>query len=99
MEKESNSTLSFYWDLASNDPVKRQKSCVALTKTLAKFQANFSPKTINTLEDIKTECAPDVAYALKRLMRGLSSSRDGARQGFSVALTEVFYQFKQSFSF
>ncbi|KAG5456631.1 MAG: hypothetical protein BJ554DRAFT_3577 [Olpidium bornovanus] len=34
-------------------------------------------------------CAPDVSYALKRLLRGLPSSRDGARQGFALALTEV----------
>lgn len=34
-------------------------------------------------------CAPDVAYSLKRLLRGLPSSREGARQGFAVALTEL----------
>ena len=32
---------------------------------------------------------PDLAYALKRLIRGLSSSREAARIGFAVGLTEL----------
>ncbi len=31
-------------------------------------------------------CSPLMAYALKRLARGLASSRDGARQGYAAAL-------------
>ena len=31
----------------------------------------------------------NLAYAVERLVRGLSSSREGARQGFAVCLTEV----------
>ena len=31
----------------------------------------------------------DLVYAVKRLIRGLASSRDGARQGFSTALAEL----------
>lgn len=33
--------------------------------------------------------AADVAYALRRLMRGLASPRESSRLGFAVALTEV----------
>lgn len=33
--------------------------------------------------------SPELAYTLKRLIRGLSSSREGARQGFALALTEA----------
>lgn len=33
--------------------------------------------------------AEDVAYTVKRLVRGLASSRESSRFGFSVALTEV----------
>jgi hypothetical protein len=32
---------------------------------------------------------PSLSYALKRLSRGLASSRAGARQGFALALTEI----------
>lgn len=35
------------------------------------------------------ENAPDVVYTVKRLIRGLGSSRDSSRLGFAVALTEV----------
>jgi DNA polymerase phi len=33
--------------------------------------------------------AEDVVYCLKRLIRGLGSSRESSRLGFAVALTEV----------
>jgi len=33
----------------------------------------------------------EMSYCLKRLVRGLASSREGARQGFAMALTEVSY--------
>lgn len=35
------------------------------------------------------ENADDIVYAVKRLIRGLGSSRDSSRLGFAVALTEV----------
>ena len=31
----------------------------------------------------------NLSYSVERLVRGLSSNRDGARQGFTVCLTEV----------
>lgn len=33
--------------------------------------------------------APDVAYSIRRLVRGLGSPRESSRLGFAVALTEV----------
>jgi DNA polymerase phi len=33
--------------------------------------------------------APDVAYSIRRLVRGLASPRESSRLGFAVALTEV----------
>ncbi|KAI8907298.1 DNA polymerase phi-domain-containing protein [Gorgonomyces haynaldii] len=36
----------------------------------------------------------DVDYALKRLVRGLSSSKDGARQGFATCLTELLAKYE-----
>ena len=35
---------------------------------------------------------PLQSYALKRLARGLASSRHGARQGFALALTQLLTQ-------
>jgi DNA polymerase phi len=37
--------------------------------------------------------APPLSYALKRLSRGLASSRASARQGFALALTEILANF------
>ena len=53
--------------------------------------ANSTGKVIATQDDLTAECAPDLCYGLKRLLRGLPSARQGARQGFSMALTEVCY--------
>lgn len=33
--------------------------------------------------------APDIAYSVRRLIRGLASPRESSRLGFAVALTEV----------
>lgn len=56
---------------------------------------NSTGKMIATQDDLAAECAPDLCYGLKRLLRGLPSARQGARQGFSVALTEVLYIFEK----
>lgn len=37
----------------------------------------------------------DLQYCVERLVRGLGSNRKGARQGFSVALTELLATFPQ----
>jgi DNA polymerase phi len=33
--------------------------------------------------------SPDIAYSIRRLLRGLASPRESSRLGFAVALTEV----------
>ena len=38
---------------------------------------------------LDSDNAPDVAYAIRRLIRGLASPRESSRLGFAVALTEV----------
>ena len=38
---------------------------------------------------IERRHAPDVSYAIKRLIRGLSSPREYSRVGFAVTLTKV----------
>lgn len=42
-----------------------------------------------TEDALKLICHQEVHYALNRLVRGLNSPRQGARQGFSLALTEL----------
>lgn len=89
-------TMAHYWNLASIDQNTRTLAVHDLLADLKVFKAEHDLQEskekielFTTYQDVKDHCAPDVSYAFKRLIRGLSSSRDGARQGFSVALTEV----------
>lgn len=91
----ATTTLQLYWDLASFEPSVRQNAAQSLIKTLADFQKNHEETLENkdiadTEEKLDLLCASDVSYAVRRLLRGLPSSRQGARQGFSLALTEVY---------
>lgn len=91
----ATTTLQLYWDLASFEPSVRQSAAQSLIKTLADFQKTHEDTLENANDIADTEekldllCASDVSYAVRRLLRGLPSSRQGARQGFSLALTEV----------
>ncbi|KAJ2077441.1 DNA-directed DNA polymerase [Coemansia sp. RSA 988] len=84
-------TLDFYWDLASLDEEKRIAAASQLIGTLCGFQAKMpaTNEVATTEEALERICAGDVSYAVKRLIKGLASSRDGARQGYSVALAEL----------
>lgn len=91
----ATTTLQLYWDLASFEPSVRQGAALSLIKTLADFQKTHEDTLENANDIADTEekldilCASDVSYAVRRLLRGLPSSRQGARQGFSLALTEL----------
>ena len=101
------STLQYYWGLASINTEERNKAAISLIKALYQFQQQYQEDNKDnwneylkdtSVERLESLCSPDVLYALKRLIRGLPSSRDSSRQGFSVALTEViltkyFYYF------
>ncbi|GAB5585522.1 DNA-directed DNA polymerase [Umbelopsis nana] len=95
MSTTTSTTLPLYWDLASLDPQTRTTAARTLISTLATFQTAFEESggktdaTENDEDSLEATCAPDVSYALKRLIRGLPSSREAARQGYSLALTEL----------
>ena len=91
---ETSTTLHHYWELASNDPSARLSASQSLIDLLVHFQSSRSENSENSeaiasMDQLNANCAPDMAYALKRLIRGLPSGRQGARQGFAVTLTEV----------
>ena len=44
-------------------------------------------------QDVKYQNLPTLAYSLKRLIKGLASPNDAARQGFAFALTQVLKMF------
>lgn len=86
--------LSLFWDLASLDKGARLDAAEKLVRALD-FEP-VEPDSDVEMDDadgsqqlIDAALSTDTAYSLKRLVRGLPSSRLGARQGFSVALTEL----------
>ncbi|KAJ3004845.1 DNA-directed DNA polymerase [Thoreauomyces humboldtii] len=91
----ASNVMALYWELASVDPLVRQKAADSLLRALHAFQLQHqashpsASSTTATEDNLDELCAKDVSYGLKRLLRGLPSSRDGARQGFAVALTEL----------
>jgi DNA polymerase phi len=92
-------TLSLFWDLSSNSKKDRINATVKLVSSLEKFQAQHTPNVPSGSEDDQENVGPtdgldvlnahDVAYSIRRLIRGLASPRESSRLGFSVALTEV----------
>ncbi|KAE8257363.1 hypothetical protein A4X13_0g2410 [Tilletia indica] len=70
-------------------------------KASSSSSAIDGPATVSDTDEARAEriidhsCTPDLAYSLRRLIRGLASPRQGARQGFAVALAELLSQLKQ----
>jgi len=87
------STLEYFWHLSAANKTTRLDASEQLVSALEKFQAAHEVPTpapgADTAENLDRVNAPDVAYAIKRLVRGLASPRESSRLGFSVALTEV----------
>lgn len=73
--RPNSQILQYFWDLASVEETVRIAAATSLISALSQESS----------ETFKT----DMDYSVKRLIRGLASSRAGARQGFAVALTEV----------
>ena len=71
--------MELYTELASNDADQRLKAANELIRKVVAASKSTEP----------AEQGLDLAYTLKRLTKGLSSDRESARLGFSIALTEV----------
>lgn len=97
--KDLNPIHDIYWNLASLDAGERKEAAVELISKLEECQASFLKENsvdalikayasdINaTFEQAKPALHEDVRYGINRLIRGLSSSREAARQGFTAAL-------------
>jgi DNA polymerase phi len=81
--------LTLFSDLAAPEPDKRQKAASSLLASLRTEQEQHSSGPASARSQQDGQWAPSLDYALKRLLRGLASSRGGARQGFSTALSEI----------
>ncbi|CAI5710489.1 unnamed protein product [Peronospora effusa] len=74
---QKNDFLKLFWTLAESD-------CNVRTQAAVELLAHLKHSTKQDTE---------VQYTLKRLVRGLASSRDAARQGFSTALSGLVATF------
>lgn len=95
--------LQCFWDLADVDENKRVTAAQTLRELLIATPKNApAPPVVVKSDDGDDEAAtgsPDeFDYCMKRLVRGLSSSRDCARQGFSVAMMIILEQFPDKYS-
>ncbi|KAJ3393682.1 DNA-directed DNA polymerase [Lobulomyces angularis] len=87
-DKLPETTMQFYWELADLDEKVRIKAAKDLITTIQSLNNNESGISQNNGQNLN-EIQQDLSYALKRLCKGIVSGRDGARQGFSLALTEL----------
>jgi DNA polymerase phi len=74
--------MELYNELASNEEGRRIKAAGKLVRRIVEGKNTGNP-----------EKGMDLTYSLNRLVKGLSSDRESARLGFSVALTEVALPF------
>nr|CCA22397.1 conserved hypothetical protein [Albugo laibachii Nc14] len=81
-DESQPSFMQFFWEFADHDTNVRTSSI------------NDLIAYIESLSDATTQ-TERLQYTLRRLIRGLASSRDAARQGFSVALSVLLQSFPQ----
>ena len=85
-------SLECYWKLVSTDPGERIQAAHELIEAL--IASSSGTITTNMATESCGDHQPsglsaDVEYAIKRLVRGLSSSTEAARQGFAACLAEM----------
>jgi hypothetical protein len=92
--------LQAFHDLAAVDQRARVAAAGAIVRHLREAQRSFEAAgaKVGTLPPAAAGVARpscgDLQYAMTRLVRGLSSGRGGARQGFALALSEVLAAFR-----
>ena len=93
----SSPFLALFWSLADAKAVTRQTSVTELVQLLKNEQSNH--KITKVAGNLFPHLTPNLSYALKRLLRGICSSSEFARLGFTAALTEVLSEFSTVIQF
>jgi DNA polymerase phi len=99
----SNPLLQFFWKLADLNKSVRLEAVSGLVEHIKTSQASFvpfaevsKPEKILSLYDsgaLASKCCSDLTYTVKRLIKGLGSSRNSSRLGFMLALLAVYHSF------
>ncbi|KAF5206015.1 Dna polymerase v family [Thalictrum thalictroides] len=90
--------IGVFRDLVSADSLAREAAALKLVMNLQEVQTAYEKcdkkdagegglQLEAEKDDGLKNCAPSVRYAIRRLIRGVSSSRECARQGFAMGLT------------
>ena len=102
--------LQLFWDLSSSDGTSRHAAALQLTKALrlAHKKAEASgdlPMADASAADGEARAVAlrsdggalsvEVTYAVRRLIKGLASSRDGSREGFALGLCLLLRSFPE----
>lgn len=96
--------LQLFWDLSSSDGATRHTAALQLTKALrlAHKTAEASGDVVvaddaakASLREDGGELSAEVTYAVKRLIKGLASSREGSREGFTLGLCLLVRSFPE----
>ncbi|KAG8368547.1 hypothetical protein BUALT_Bualt15G0056900 [Buddleja alternifolia] len=92
--------IGVFKDLAAADASGREAAAKSLVMELREVQNAYDKlENKNVVEDASkleaekddglNNCAPSLRYAVRRLIRGVSSSRECARQGFALGLASL----------
>ncbi|XP_069136083.1 myb-binding protein 1A-like protein [Argopecten irradians] len=81
MDGQDADLMKYFWRLAEPD-----ENCTVKTTRLLLKKLETSQKDYDAI-------GKDLKYTLRRLIKGVSSNRKSARQGFSVALCQVLRKF------
>ncbi|KAL8060842.1 hypothetical protein ABFX02_02G051300 [Erythranthe guttata] len=92
--------IGVFKNLAAADVSVREAAAISLVKELRAVQKAYEKlankdevedksKLEAEKDDGLNNCAPSLRYAVRRLIRGLSSSRECARQGFALGLASL----------
>ena len=81
--------LPLFWELAAVEDARRLAAAKSLEARTFTAQAELGPVDAGADARLEDVVSAEVLYTIKRLVRGLPSSRDAAREGFALALTVV----------
>lgn len=103
----NNPLLQFFWKLADLNKTVRLEAVTGLVEFIKASQAAFvAPAEVSKTDKIlslydsgalASKCCSDLTYTVKRLIKGLGSSRDTSRLGFMLALLAVYHSFVDLF--
>ncbi|MDP2435353.1 MAG: hypothetical protein Q8P67_06390, partial [archaeon] len=91
--KERREFLDYFYLLSSYDEAERLSAAWALCSFLEASQMAYLG--LPSEDRGASELCPDLEYSFQRLIGGLFTNEDAARQGFSVALVELLSQIDQ----